>query len=157
VLEGNGAVDQVVDDGGATVGNAKPQRSRRQPPIAAMPRVAERLLAGLGRLALLLQQLGRAVAVVGTAGAAKSLGVITVQVEALGLTVAGCRRALVPVEPQPLERVEDEADVLVGRARAVGILDAQDEDAAVMARVPPVDERGPGAADVQVPGRAGRK
>src|SRR5205823_3877436 len=39
-------------------------------------------------------------------------------------------RALVPVDPQPLQRLEDPADVLRGGALAVGVLDAQDEAAA---------------------------
>ena len=40
---------------------------------------------------------------------------------------------------------------------AVGVLDPEDEDAAVMAGEEPVEERGAGAADVEVPGGAGRK
>ena len=46
------------------------------------------------------------------------------------------------------------ADVLLGGARAVGVLDPQDEDAAVVAGEGPVEERGPGAADVKVAGGA---
>src|SRR2546429_6746740 len=42
----------VVDDGRPRVGNAQPQRARRQAAVAAAARVAERLLACLGRLAL---------------------------------------------------------------------------------------------------------
>ena len=157
VLEGNGAVDQVVDDGRPRVGNAQPQRARRQAAVAAAARVAERLLACLGRLALLLEHLGRAVAVVRPAGVEEASRVVAVEVEALGLPVAGRRRALVPIELEPPERVDDEADVLVGRARPVGVLDPEDEDAAVTARVEPVEQRRARAADVQVPGRAGRE
>ena len=46
------------------------------------------------------------------------------------------------------------ADVLLGGARAVRVLDAEDEDAAVVAGEGPVEERGPGAADVEVAGGA---
>jgi hypothetical protein len=63
---------------------------------------------------------------------------------------------LVPVEPQPVERVEDLLDRLVGRALAVGVLEAQDE------RVPgrlagqkPVVECRPRPADVEEARRAG--
>ena len=75
---------------------------------------------------------------------------------ALGLAVRTVRpadvRPLVPVEPEPLERVEDVADVLLGGAVAVGVLDAEDERSAVMAREEPVEERGAGAADVEIAG-----
>src|SRR5262249_60192080 len=92
-------------------------------------------------LALLLEHLGQAGAVVRPAGVEEPGRVVAVEVEALGLPVAGRRRALVPVELEPPERVDDEADVLVGRARPVGVLDPGDEDAAVTARVEPVEPR----------------
>ena len=50
--------------------------------------------------------------------------------------------------------VEDRVDRRVGRALAVGVLDAQHEGAAVMAREEEVEERRARAADVQVAGRA---
>jgi hypothetical protein len=56
-----------------------------------------------------------------------------------------------------VEGVDDEVDVRVGRARAIGVLDAQDEAPAVVAREEPVEQRGAGAADVQVAGRARRE
>src|SRR6185436_2478446 len=74
---------------------------------------------------------------------------------ALGLAVARRGRPLVPVQAEPAQRVDDEVDVLVGGARLVGVLDAQDEGAAVVARVEPVEERRAGATDVQVSGGAG--
>ena len=58
-------------------------------------------------------------------------------------------RALVVVEPQPAQRVEDLLDVLGGRALAVGIFDAQDERPAVVSREQPVVQRRARAADVQ--------
>src|SRR5262249_29870545 len=41
----------------------------------------------------------------------------------------------------------------LGRSLGVGVFDSQDEDAAVPPREEPVEERSPGAADVEIPGR----
>src|SRR5439155_26762558 len=133
------------------------ERARREPAVAAAPRVAEGLLLGLRGLPQALERLGRAVTVVGAAGRQELLGVGAVDRQALGLAVAGRRRALVPVEAEPRERLGDARDVLLGGARAVGVLDPEDEGAALVARVEPVEERGAGAADVQVSGRARRE
>ena len=80
---------------------------------------------------------------------------LAIALETLGLAIARSRRALIPVETEPAERVHDERDVLVGGARTIGVLDAQDERPAVMPRVEPVEQRGARAPDVQMPGRAG--
>ena len=64
VLERDGAVDEVVHDGGAGVGDAQAQGAGGEPAVAAAAGVAEGLLARLGRLALGVELLGRAVAVV---------------------------------------------------------------------------------------------
>ena len=48
-------------------------------------------------------------------------------------------RALVPVQAEPAQAVEDRVHRLVGRALEVGVLDAQHERAAVPARVGPVE------------------
>ena len=58
-------------------------------------------------------------------------------------------RALVPVEIQPPERIEDLFDVLRGRSLAVGIFDPQHERASLAAREQPVVESGPRPADVE--------
>jgi len=42
---------------------------------------------------------------------------------------------LVPVETEPLETFEDRARAFIRAARLVGVLDAEEEDAAEMARV----------------------
>src|SRR5207244_12424132 len=65
------------------------------------------------------------------------------------------RRLLVPVEAQPGETVEDDARVLVGGAGPVGVLDAEQELTARVARVQPVEQGGTGAADVEVAGGRG--
>src|SRR5205814_8638940 len=59
-------------------------------------------------------------------------------------------RRLVPVEAEPREPVEDHAGVFVGGALLVGVLDAEQEHPAHVARVQPVEERGAGTTHVQV-------
>src|SRR6185503_4581218 len=63
----------------------------------------------------------------------------------------------VPVEAEPRQRVENLVDRLVGRAVAIGVLDPQQEGSPVVASEEPVEERRPGAPDVEVPGRARRE
>src|SRR5262249_23236642 len=60
-------------------------------------------------------------------------------------------RALVPVELEPDERVEDLLHVLAGRPLAVGVLDAQQELALPVARQQPVEQRRARAPDVERP------
>ena len=88
-------------------------------------------------------------------------GVRAVDVEPLGLAVgagvAARLDAFGPVEPHPPQVLEDRR---LGRARRpleVGVLDPQDEGAARAARQQPVEERGAGVADVELPGGAGRE
>ena len=64
-------------------------------------------------------------------------------------------RTLVGLQAEPLHAVENDLRRLVGGALAVGVLDAQDERAAVTARVQPREQRRAHAADVQHAGRAG--
>ena len=61
----------------------------------------------------------------------------------------------VPVEAEPPHPVEDGVDRLLGGARLVGVLDAQEELAAVMPREQPVEERRPRPADMQKAGGRG--
>ena len=60
----------------------------------------------------------------------------------------------VPIEAEPAHPVEDRVDRLLGRAGLVGVLDAQQEFAAVVAGEQPVEQRRARAADVQEAGRA---
>ena len=64
-------------------------------------------------------------------------------------------RVAVPVEPEPAQRLVDVLDVLGRVALGVGVLDAQEHLAAVVAGLEPVEQRGAGAADVQLAGRGG--
>src|SRR5205814_8501726 len=133
--------------------DAQAQRPGGEAARATPSRVPERLLACLRRLALGVERLRRAVAVIRAAGRDEPRRVRAIALEALRLAVARRRRALVPVDAEPLERVDDERNVLVGRARPIGVLDPKDERAAVVTRVEPVEERRPGAPDVEMPGR----
>ena len=84
----------------------------------------------------------------------------TICVRDLGVAI-GAREledgVAVPIEPEPAHPVEDRVDRRLGRARAVGILDPQQELAAVMAREQPVEQRGARAADMQKAGRRRRE
>ena len=60
----------------------------------------------------------------------------------------------VPVDPEPDQRLLDLVDRLGDLAARVGVLDPQQDLAAVLAGVEPVEEEGPNASDMEEPGRA---
>ena len=66
-------------------------------------------------------------------------------------------RPLIPVEAEPGEALENGGDQLRLRAVNVGVLNAQDEDAAMAPREQPVVERRARATDVEVPRRRWRE
>ena len=96
--------------------------------------------------------LGREVAV-GPSLAQETKRVGTVPLHAIGLEDG----LLVPVDSQPGEPAQDRLHMLRTAAIAVGVLDAQEEGAAVSARQQPVEERRAGPADVKVSRRRGSK
>ena len=59
------------------------------------------------------------------------------------------------VQAEPIQALEDHPRRCLGAALAVGVLDAEQEFAAVVAGEQVVEQRGPGAADMQQAGRAG--
>ncbi len=67
----------------------------------------------------------------------------------------GRQRAFVPGQPQPAKAVEDHIDRFLHIARGVGVLDPQDEGAAGVPGVEPIEQRGARAADVKKAGGAG--
>ena len=86
------------------------------------------------------------------------IGMAVGQHLARDLGVTGGARELVgdlavPLEAEPRQPVEDRCDRGLGGAGAVGVLDAQQERAAVMAREQPVEEGGARPADMQEAGR----
>jgi hypothetical protein len=84
---------------------------------------------------------------------------VAVEGSALRLAIGAMRspdgRSLVPIEAQPLHVLEDRLLVLRLGTLPVGILDAQDELAAMPAGEQPIKEGGTSAPDVQVPCGAG--
>jgi hypothetical protein len=78
-------------------------------------------------------------------------------VEPLGLevwaVVSASLGALVPIETEPPQAVQDPGDHLGRGPLHVGIFDAQDERAPVAARIEPVEQGCTGAAHVEIAGR----
>src|SRR5207237_524228 len=113
------------------------------------------LLAG-GLLAQAVQLFLRAIASVRLALRDQGLRVPVVRGQPLHLEVGRVRashdRSLVPIEPEPLEAVDDRLFALLRAARLVGVLDAEHERALVLPRPQPVEQRGAGA-----PGGRGRE
>src|SRR5204862_7333646 len=66
-------------------------------------------------------------------------------------------RGSVVVEPQPRHRIQDRLHRLQGRASDVGVLDAQQEDAAVLARERPWEQRRADVAEMDEAGGTGRE
>ena len=93
----------------------------REPLAASI--VLERLAARPGGRALLLQLRGRAEASVCPIRVQQALhvGLMALEVRAL------MHDLLVPIESEPLEALENGAGALLGAARLVGVLDAQQE------------------------------
>ena len=172
-VEGHVAVDGVVDDDVAAVeGHLDAQDVGLASIDAALGLCGVHVAAGAlvaleGVLALLgggavgRELLGRAEAGVGLALVPEPLGGLLVEVEALGLgvgaKVAADLGTLVPVKAQPAHGAQDDLGVLVSGAGGVGVVDAQDERAAVGAGKGPVVDGGAGAADVQLAGGGRRK
>jgi hypothetical protein len=121
--------------------------------------VAGGLPGGTGGVAAGLQLLGGAVAAVGVPRRQQPGGHVGVDVHPLRLPVRLVRaadlRTLVPVEAQPAHRGEQLLVRLLGVAGRVGVLDPEDQLAAVVAGEGPVEEGRADQADVGVPGRGG--
>jgi len=117
-------------------------------------KIAERLIGEYDDRAMLSARDVGAEAGICFALVPKLLGGLLVQVQALGLGVGAKIAAhlgtLVPVQAQPTHGAQDDLRVLVGGAGGVGVVDAQDERAAVCAGESPVIDSGAGAADVQL-------
>ena len=146
-IEGHLAVDGVVDDDVAAVlGHLDAQDVglaglNAATGLLGIKIAATTLIALEGVLALLrgltvgVELLLGAEAGIGLALVPKLLGGLLVQVQALGLGVGAIVAAhlgtLVPVQAKPAHGAQDDLRVLVGGAGGVGVVDAQDERAAV--------------------------
>ena len=165
-VEGHLAVDGVVDDDvTAVLGHLDAQdvglsgldsaaRFLGIEIAAAALITPEGVPALLRGLAIGLELLLGAEAGIGLALVPELLGGLLVQVQALGLgigaKIAAHLGALIPVKTQPTHGAQDDLRVLVGGTGGVGVVDAQDERAAVCAGKSPVIDSGAGAADVQL-------
>ena len=152
-MEGGGALlgDALADDVGLAGGDAGLCFLKRQV-AAGIVRAVE--LAGiLGALRLFAE------AVIGAAALDEQLGVFAVGVAALGLDVgshgAADVGAFVVVESALGQRAVDDVGRALDEAALVGILDAEDEGAARVARNEPGIERGAQVADVHIAGGGG--
>ncbi|MNN11795.1 hypothetical protein D3C81_1247660 [compost metagenome] len=104
----------------------------------------------------LVQTLGGAEAREGVTLFHQFVGVLLVDLATLALPVRAVRttdiRALVPFDAEPTQRVEDLLFGLAGRTQLVGVLDTQNELAAVLAGEAEVEQRDVGGADVRIAG-----
>ncbi len=158
------ALDQVVPDHGARPGHVKSDggpAARHRAPLPAGTQVPHRLLGRPRRLAPRRQLLRQTRAGIGLPLGHQPLHLFSVQRLALELPVRPHRptdlRPLVPVQRQPAQTVQDRADRVLGGALHIGVLDAQDERPTLRPGEEPVVQGGSHAADVQIPGGAGRK
>ena len=133
-------------------GGAAPRAflARNLPASAFIARRAA--LCGRSRAALLQFRLG-AEAIVGMSGSQQLRGALAIHFHTLGLVVG----TLIPIEAEPAHALQDAVNHLRGRALEIGVLNAQDERAAMMAGEQPVEQRGARAAHVQVSGGRGRE
>jgi len=108
-----------------------------------------------GSAVTLLEFLRRDERFVGEPGLEEPPGDVGVDVQALGLPVRSVRTAdlhtLVPVQPEPPQGIEELAVGLLAVARGVGVLDPEDERAADVPGVRPVEQRRADQADVRRP------
>ena len=103
-------------------------------------------------LAAKIELLGRLVAGIDPPGGLEPLELALVEVEPLRLA-----HDPVGLEAEPVEIVADRVVELGRRALAVGVVDAEDERAAVLPREQEIVERGADIADVQPAGRRRRE
>ncbi len=153
VVEADRTLDQVVDQGLALQGPAEADHERLVPAlgrIAVTPDRADRPALGAGLLALDLQLLHGHEAAVGAAFVVHLLHRLAVAVDARELE----HRLGVGRQSEPAQTIENRLHRFGRGALAVGVLDAQQEGPAGVARIKEVEQCGAGAPNVQ--GACGR-
>ncbi len=147
----HGALHEILDDGLALLRRPEADdglhAGRRLGGIAVAPAavIAERPALGPGLGPHRVQLLGRREAAIGLALVEEALDHLGVPAGAHELEDG----RLVGGEAEPAQAVQDRLDRGLGRALAVGVLDAQKVAAAMVPGEQPVEERGPGTTDVQ--------
>ena len=160
-LEGDGSADQV-GEGDVLIRYPHPQDGEASLGAEGVPLLlgqvaVEAVVAELGVLAALamtgLDLPGSGVGLVQVARLQQLGGHLPVQVHPLGLAVGLVRsapaHALVPVQAEPGQGVEDGLEGLLGIPGGVGVLDAEDEGATGMTGVGPVEQAGAHHAHVR--------
>jgi hypothetical protein len=143
--------DHVVDHGDPVVGYPEAQCERRaavrtgQATLPAVPVVPRGGVAA----SPLLDVVPAAVAGVEVPAFPEGVDSRLVERRAFRLAV----RALVGVHPEPAHCRQDPVHPLLAIALGVGVLDPKDEHSVLLAGEEPVEERGTGAPDVEVPRR----
>ncbi len=153
ILDRHLALDQVANRRRAVAFGAQADDMRLvdRPVIAVAPRTADaiRLFRGLCRLALGCDLVLAHPAAVGVAGFEHRLRDPGMPVGAGELIDF----LAIPIEAEPAHPVQNRRDRRLCRTCAIGILDPQQEPAAMVAREQPVEQRGARAADMQKPRR----
>src|SRR5262249_18656139 len=159
VLPDHAALDRILDDGLAFGRRFQPDHGldagRRLARIAVAPAAVVELRAAFAPrgFAHFREFLGTRVTVIGLAGGEQLFRDLAMPRGAGELR----DRFAVPRDAEPSEPVQDRVDGGLGRALAVGVLDAQEHLAAAPARIEPIEQRGARTTDVQKAGRGGRK
>ena len=154
VARRDGAEDTIVEGDLPVRGEAGAEHvghSRGDLPVPAGALVPVGALLRLGQFAARVELLHGADAPVGAAGGEQLLGLRAVE----RLAIALVEGPLVGVDAEPPETAEDPPDRLLLVALLVGVLDAEDVGPPLGAGIEVVEQRRPGAADVEVP-RGGR-
>ena len=111
------------------------------------------------RLALGRQFLRRRVVAIGRSTPQQGGDRFLVTGQPRGLEIWSIRpanlRSLVPFQPEPSEAVKNRLQRLRHIPLLVGIVDSQQELAAMLPREKPIEKRGPHSADMQIAGRTG--
>ena len=144
VREAHVAPDGVLYHRGTVVGGPKAQGTSGSSPETAI--TAETVVPGGGvALGPLEHRLAGAVAGIEPTGLPEGIDRAVVELESLRLPVG----ALVGRHAEPVEGRGDAPRPLLAAALRVGVLDPQDERAAVTAGEEPIEERSPGAPHVE--------
>src|SRR5271157_2531000 len=153
VVEPNGMLgDTQANRGGLAIRSAALALSGIE--SAAFARIDGRLLMCERMRTLVLQFFLRAETEIRFALTQQPPGMFAIEIEAIALTIRRVRSAdigtFIPIDAEPLQVFQKLSFEALFAALDIGILDAQDHDAALLPCEQPVEKRGAGVADVQM-------